>query len=187
MADDRKQIAGLPDGWIWIYDKEETWTTSKGVKSTTRHAKNIFNDQTLSVGQVRKVQRTGQGLPATPRTERKGTVYTRTRESKFRGRTVSYSFRTLEEAQSFVFNDGVPEGYGLIAIQTKFKNSRIPGKDYKRYDSNGKLIRSRYASLSSYLRPSRWKNENAWDKIYDKASEFNFNQSSRFYVYATEQ
>lgn len=185
--DERKQIEGLPDGWIWLYNGEKEWTTSKGKKSTTRHAVNIYNDkQVLSVGQVRKVQRTGQGLAATPTKARTGAVYTKTRESQYRGHTVSYAFRTLEEAQSFVFSDGVPSQYQHISIQTKFKNSRIPGKDYKRYDKNGKLIRSRYASLSGYLRPSLWKNENKWNQIYDKADEFNYSGTSRFYVYAIE-
>lgn len=189
-AGERKQIEGLDQGWIWIYNDEEEWTTSQGKKSTVRHARNYLSGDTLSVKQVRNEQRKGQGLPAKPKpasSVREGVVYTRTRESHYRGNTVSYSFRTLEEAQIFVQNGGVPDQFNFIAIQTKFKNSRIPGKDYKRYDHNGKLIRTRYASLSSYLRPSRWQQESLWESVYDKAQEFNFDKNSRFYVYAVEQ
>lgn len=190
LPGERKQIEGLDQGWIWIYSGEEEWINSKGDKTTARHAKNYLSGDTLSVKQVRNQQRLGQGLPVTPIPTgkvREGVVYTKTKESHYRGNTVSYSFRTLEDAQMFVQSDNIPEQFRFVAIQTKFKNSKIPGKDYKRYDKNGNLIRSRYASLSTYLRPSRWKSEDAWNMVYEKAQEFNYDKNSRFYVYATEQ
>lgn len=186
---ERKQIQGLPQGWIWDYSSaqydEQTDGTRTGRRLRGRHAVNYLSGDTLTVKEVRNVQRGVKGLPARPapaKTVREGLLYTKKATHRVRGNTVSYSFRTIEDAEAFILGGNIPNEYRAISIQTKFKRSRIPGKVYKRPGQ-----RNLYATLSPFLFRDSWDNSEEWEAIYAKGAEFEYDTNSRIYIYAVEQ
>jgi hypothetical protein len=185
---ERKQIQGLPQGWVWDYSagtyEEQVGGRRTGNIRKGRHAVNYLSGDTLTVKAVRNIQRTGQGLPVTPtpkRTLREGLLYTKKAVHRYRGNTVSYSFRTIEDAETFILGGNIPRDYQALTIQTKFKRSRIPGKVYKRPGQ-----RNLYATLSPFLARDLWDNPDEWERIYSKGAEFEYDANSRVYVYAVE-
>lgn len=185
-----KQIEGLPEGWVWIYDGQETWINSKGQRSTARHALNLKSGETLSVRQVQNTQAETKRLlgkeqkPKRNYNVREGVVYTKKREDSYRGQTVSYSFNNLAALYEFIFDQRIPANYFQFTIQTRFKSSKIPGKNYDRY-KNGKRL-PRYASLSKFFPVDEPPTDEEFNEIFAKADEFNYDGESRFYIYATE-
>lgn len=184
---ERKNIQGLPQGWVWDYStgqyNEQTDGRRTGRSLKGRHAVNYLSGDTLTTKEVRNIQR---GTTAQPepkgRTRREGLLYTRTAIHRYRGRTASYSFRTIEDAEAFILGGNIPNEYKALTIQTKFKRSRIPGKNYKRPGQ-----RNLYATLSPFLFRDRWTNTDEWNEILSKGSEFEYDANSRFYIYAVEQ
>jgi len=92
---ERKQIQGLPQGWIWDYSSGP-WKDAFGHTGRGRHAVNYLSGEMMNVKSVRNVQRTQQGLPATPKakgTQREGLLYTKQATHRYRGKP----FRTVSE------------------------------------------------------------------------------------------
>lgn len=185
---ERKQIQGLPQGWIWDYSSdqydEQTGGSRTGRRLRGRHAVNYLSGDTLTVKEVRNVQRGIKGLPTRPapvKALREGLLYTKKAQHHYRGQTASYSFRTVEDAESFIMGGNIPDEYTSIAIQVRFKRSRIPGKNYKR-----KGQRFQYATISPFIRSDRWTDPDEWEGIYAKGSEYEYDANSRVYIYAVE-
>lgn len=184
------QIRGLDPMWIWMYKGEEEWINSRGERTDSRHAVNLRTGERMSVLQVRKIQRELQGLTPIPskavKAPRTGKIRSTSKVSENNGKITTYSFRTLEDAQIFIYDEQLPSMYNYFIVQTKFASSRIPGKVYESY-KNGVRVPDKYASLSNYLTRDRGLDSTRWEQIYDKANEFNFNGKSRFYITAYER
>lgn len=154
-----RNINLLP-GYTWVYKGEETWTTSSGKKSDERHA--ITPDgKRISVRQAQNLQRTERvnvGQPKAPTIPRQG----RTRRivgshhegskslynPEVHGRSESWVFRSLDDAQVYFINNPPPEWARIAIIQIRF-SERLVATTKVGSDKVGK--RNGYASISPYV------------------------------------
>lgn len=135
-----KQIEFLPAGWEWRYKGEQQWTTAKGTASYERHAYNVNTGKTLSVRQAQNLQReerVRQGQPKAPTVQRTGrtkrivnkgqpgentkrgdvgSLYNPARH----GKTETWVFRSLSDAQNYVTKNALPKWAKFGIIQVRF-------------------------------------------------------------------
>lgn len=165
-----KQVEYLPKGWEWRYKGEQTWTTSQGKLSTEKHFYNPQTNEYMSVRQGQKLQRitresVGQPKPKpVPRTGKIRTIKgghgpKRTIDKtgrgglsiygpKTHGRTESLVFRSLVDAQNYVYSSGLPSWAKYAIIQARF-TERLVATDKTGSDQVGE--KNGYGSLSTFI------------------------------------
>lgn len=206
----RRQIEGLPEGWVWVSKGQGTWTTSKGELSDERHGHNAITGENLSVRQVQNRQRTareeaGEVIPPTvPRRGRIRTIRGERNEQQrslyapeIRGKVENYVFRSLEDARNFVMLNGLPDWAAYGMLQVRF-TERLVATNKTGSDKVGK--RNGYASLTGFAShdqlvdganpvfESRGFIRNPWDIAEENIKNYDMSGSrARVYLYLAER
>jgi len=185
------EIEYLPFGWKWVGAGKSSWnyTNTKGVTitSTARHAEGP-NGAVLSTRQVQNQQRAARaaaGMPKPPTVQRQGrtrtikgpaglaTDVTRSTSGlptgvgslynpNRHGQTVTWVFRSIEDARDGIINKYVPPPWAKYGILKARFTERLVGTDRIGSDTVG--VKNGYATISGFADPG---------DIVDDATNYN--------------
>lgn len=171
-----RQIDYLPQGWEWKYKGEQSWTTSQGRTSNERHGYNALTGETKSVRQIQSEQQASRknlGLPKAAPIKRTGKIRTikeggpgrQTNQtnvtrsstlqtgvgslfnSNFRGKTETWVFYNIQDAQNYVIMNGLPEWANHSMLEVRYTERLVVTNKVGSDQRN----RNGYASLTPFF------------------------------------